>query len=193
MDQNQTTRHATCELCQQDGGMLVLRTDKLRVIRVADADYPGFYRVIWNDHVAEFTDLVPADRSHLMQAVARWEPLCEPHCSHHQGEPGHTRQCGAAFALARDCPLRGRPPFPQPIWGQPQREVPSVGRTCSAACPRGRPGNSTGTDGFQGLRPLIIGSTGSAPPHRRGSRLLLGRLSAAAADSSTSAAFCCVI
>ena len=81
MDQNQTTRHATCELCQQDGGMLVLRTDKLRVIRVADADYPGFYRVIWNDHVAEFTDWCQQTAAISCRRWPRWKPLCEPHCS----------------------------------------------------------------------------------------------------------------
>lgn len=55
-----------CELCEQDGGILLWRTDRFRVIRAVDADHPAFYRVIWNDHVAEWTDLVPADRSQLM-------------------------------------------------------------------------------------------------------------------------------
>lgn len=125
MDQNQTTpsKQPHCELCQQDGGMLVARTNMLRVIRVLDADYPGFYRVIWNDHVAEFTDLVPADRSHLMQTVAKVETVVRaalqptkvnlatlgnvvPHLHWH---------VIARFADDRH--------FPQPIWGQPQREV----------------------------------------------------------------------
>lgn len=69
------TRIPGCELCEQDGGILLARTDKLRVIRAVDADHPAFYRVIWNDHVAEWTDLVPADRSHLMQTVAKVETV----------------------------------------------------------------------------------------------------------------------
>ncbi len=52
MGQLDITRLPGCELCEHDGGLLVVRTHKLRVIRVLDADYPGFYRVIWNDHVA---------------------------------------------------------------------------------------------------------------------------------------------
>lgn len=64
-----------CELCHHDGGHLVIRREKLRVIRADDADHPAFYRVIWNDHVAEWTDLAPADRSHIMQAVAKVETV----------------------------------------------------------------------------------------------------------------------
>ena len=64
-----------CELCEQDGGILLLRTEKFRVIRAVDADHPAFYRVIWNEHVAEWTDLAPTDRSHMMQAVAKVETV----------------------------------------------------------------------------------------------------------------------
>jgi diadenosine tetraphosphate (Ap4A) HIT family hydrolase len=66
---------AGCELCENDGGHLIVRTDKLRVIRANEPDHPAFYRVIWNEHVAEWTDLAPPDRSHLMQAVAKVETV----------------------------------------------------------------------------------------------------------------------
>ena len=42
---------------------------RCRVIRVDDADYPGFCRVIWQAHAAEMTDLEVADRDHLMRCV----------------------------------------------------------------------------------------------------------------------------
>ncbi len=64
-----------CELCDQVGGVLVHRGEKLRVIRAIDADHPAFYRVVWNAHVAEWTDLPPTDRSHLMQTVAKVETV----------------------------------------------------------------------------------------------------------------------
>jgi diadenosine tetraphosphate (Ap4A) HIT family hydrolase len=64
-----------CELCDQDGGVLVHRSNKLRVIRALDADHPAFYRVVWNVHVAEWTDLEPTDRSHMMQSVAKVETI----------------------------------------------------------------------------------------------------------------------
>ena len=47
----------SCELCGQDGGRLIVRSARLRVVQVDDAAFPGFFRVIWNAHVAEFTDL----------------------------------------------------------------------------------------------------------------------------------------
>ena len=60
----------SCVLCDRDGGQLVWRGDKLRVIRADEAGFPAFYRVIWNTHVAEFSDLSAAERAHCMQAVA---------------------------------------------------------------------------------------------------------------------------
>lgn len=64
---------ASCELCREDGGELLFRNDKLRVVLIDDANYPGFCRVIWNAHVAEMTDLPPADRSVLMRTVCQIE------------------------------------------------------------------------------------------------------------------------
>ena len=40
-----------------------------RVILVEDADYPGFCRVIWNDHIKEMTDLPVQMRAELMNTV----------------------------------------------------------------------------------------------------------------------------
>jgi diadenosine tetraphosphate (Ap4A) HIT family hydrolase len=62
-----------CELCREDGGEVIHRNDRLRVVLVDDADYPGFCRVIWNAHVAEMSDLPPADRAILMRAVCQVE------------------------------------------------------------------------------------------------------------------------
>lgn len=62
-----------CELCHQDGGDILYRDDKLRVILVADADYPAFCRVIWHAHVKEMTDLDGADRAHVLNWVLRTE------------------------------------------------------------------------------------------------------------------------
>jgi diadenosine tetraphosphate (Ap4A) HIT family hydrolase len=61
--------HAACELCSQAGGEVIHRTEKFRVVLVDDAQYPGFCRVIWNDHVKEMTDLPATGRDLLMAAV----------------------------------------------------------------------------------------------------------------------------
>jgi len=57
-----------CELClpQPDP---VWRNEELSVILVDDANYPGFCRVIWHDHVQEMSDLTPAQRVTFMDVV----------------------------------------------------------------------------------------------------------------------------
>ena len=58
-----------CELCEAEGGRLILSNEFLRVVLVEDPDFPGFARVIWNDHVREMSDLAPADQQRLMLTV----------------------------------------------------------------------------------------------------------------------------
>ena len=71
------TQVAGCPLCEGEGGRLVLRTPRFRVIHATEAGFPGFYRLVWNDHVAEFSDLAPVDRAACMEAVA----VIEAHAS----------------------------------------------------------------------------------------------------------------
>ena len=68
-----------CPLCQQEGGTLVWRGEKLRVIRADEAGFPAFYRVVWNAHVAEFSDLNAADRAHCMDVVVQVEQALRAH------------------------------------------------------------------------------------------------------------------
>ena len=64
----------TCPLCDTPGGDLLWQDDFCRIVRVTDTpDYPGFCRVILNRHVAEMTDLPPAERSRLMMTVMKVE------------------------------------------------------------------------------------------------------------------------
>lgn len=58
-----------CELCQTLGGVLLWEDDFLRIIRVESQEYVGFCRVILKRHVAEMTDLIPSERSRLMNVV----------------------------------------------------------------------------------------------------------------------------
>jgi diadenosine tetraphosphate (Ap4A) HIT family hydrolase len=55
--------------------VLVFRGAQLRVIQAGDAGFPAYYRVIWNAHVAEFSDLAPADRETCMNAVVEVERI----------------------------------------------------------------------------------------------------------------------
>lgn len=67
------TRLPNCPLCETDGGELVWMGDRARVILVEHARFPGFCRVVWNDHAAELTDLDEHDQAWLMRLVARVE------------------------------------------------------------------------------------------------------------------------
>jgi diadenosine tetraphosphate (Ap4A) HIT family hydrolase len=58
----------SCELCELKAPTLY-RDDKLSVIAVDDPNYPGFCRVIWNEHVREMSDLPAADRTRLNDVV----------------------------------------------------------------------------------------------------------------------------
>ncbi|WP_298212704.1 HIT family protein [Acidovorax sp.] len=68
-----------CPLCAEDGGALVWRRARLRVIRANEAGFPAFYRVVWNAHVAEFSDLSAAERAHCMDAVTLVEQALREH------------------------------------------------------------------------------------------------------------------
>ncbi len=68
-----------CPLCQQEGGTLVWRGEKLRVIRAGELGFPAFYRVVWNAHVAEFSDLNAAERAHCMDVVVQVEQALRQH------------------------------------------------------------------------------------------------------------------
>jgi diadenosine tetraphosphate (Ap4A) HIT family hydrolase len=59
----------SCELCAAAGGEVLWESPVCRVIRVDDANYPGFCRVIWTAHVREMTDLEPAQQQYLMSIV----------------------------------------------------------------------------------------------------------------------------
>jgi diadenosine tetraphosphate (Ap4A) HIT family hydrolase len=61
-----------CELCEL-AVPTVVDNDKFAVILVDDANYPGFARVIWKDHVREVSDLADADRLLLNDAVYKLE------------------------------------------------------------------------------------------------------------------------
>ena len=62
-----------CLLCTGDGGALVFRNEQLRVIQADEPGFPAFYRVIWNAHVAEFSDLTDDERNVCMNAVVAVE------------------------------------------------------------------------------------------------------------------------
>jgi diadenosine tetraphosphate (Ap4A) HIT family hydrolase len=113
------------------------RDEFCRIVLVDDPDYPGFSRVVLERHVKEMTDLAPAERSRLMDAVFATEAVLRdlvvprkvnlaslgnavPHLHWHvvprHGDDRH---------------------FPRPIWAEPARaphhRTPPDRRTLAAA------------------------------------------------------------
>ncbi|MBC7602819.1 MAG: HIT family protein [Ramlibacter sp.] len=72
---------AGCPLCEGPGGAPVFECSKYRVIRVFEAGFPAFYRVVWRAHVAEFSDLSDTDRALVMGAVVEIERAMRQHLS----------------------------------------------------------------------------------------------------------------
>ena len=111
-----------CELCQTPGGTPVWQDAKCRVIRVEDPAYPGFCRVIWREHVAEMSDLSPADREHVMRVVLAVEitlrRLMQP-AKINLASLGNVVPHLHWHVIPRFADDRQ---FPQPIWGTAQRE-----------------------------------------------------------------------
>ena len=66
------TKLAGCELCELASPRIVAH-EKFSVILVDDANYPGFARVIWTEHVREMSDLADADRLLVNDAVWKVE------------------------------------------------------------------------------------------------------------------------
>lgn len=68
---------SSCDLCKLLDGFaagqgreaLLWHSEQLSVVAVDDPAYPGFCRVLWNSHVKEMTDLLPAERNAVMEAV----------------------------------------------------------------------------------------------------------------------------
>lgn len=65
----------TCPLCVPEGERVVAANGKFRIIRVPDTEFPGYFRLIWNDHVREVSDLPAEDRVIMWEALTRLEMI----------------------------------------------------------------------------------------------------------------------
>ena len=114
-----------CPLCETDGGLLVFKSDQLRVIQAVEAGFPAFYRVVWNEHVAEFSSLSPDDRNTCMNAVVAVEQVLRD-----QLKPTKINLAALGNAvphlhwhvIAR---FDWDSHFPGSVWASPQRETPA--------------------------------------------------------------------
>ncbi|MEN9543832.1 MAG: hypothetical protein RLZZ598_665 [Pseudomonadota bacterium] len=113
-----------CPLCSEVGGVLVASAARWRVIRAEDAAFPAFYRLVWREHVAEFSDLQRAERHECIDAVNAIETVLRERLA-------PTKINLATFGnvvphlhwhvIAR---FDWDSHFPNPVWGAAQRELP---------------------------------------------------------------------
>ena len=110
-------------MCETDGGLLVFKNQQLRVVQAFEAGFPAFYRVVWNAHVAEFSDLSAEDRSICMNAVVAVERVLREHL---QPTKINLAALGNAVphlhwhVIAR---FEADSHFPASVWAAPQRAV----------------------------------------------------------------------
>ena len=111
-----------CELCQQPGDVIV-QSAHWRVVLVDDAHYPGFCRVIWNQHIKEMTDLNATQRDELMRVVWQVEAAIRSVMQPHKinvASLGNVVPHLHWHVIPR---YTDDMHFPNPIWGQVERSI----------------------------------------------------------------------
>jgi len=102
---------------------VIVNAPRWRVVRVADASFPAFYRVIWNAHVAEFTDLTQDERAECMDVVARVERVLRERLAPTKinlASLGNMTPHLHWHVIAR---FDWDSHFPHPVWASAQRTV----------------------------------------------------------------------
>ena len=112
-----------CVLCHPNAEKVIWNNEKLRVIQVEDVNFPGYFRVIWNKHIAEMSDLTDDERQFLEKVLLTVEKVVREQM---QPDKINWAQFGNMVPhlhwhiIAR---YRDDSHFPESIWGLKQREV----------------------------------------------------------------------
>lgn len=112
-----------CVLCHPQKENVVWKNKELRVIQVDDPLFPGYFRVIWNKHIAEMSDLTDDERQLLEKVLLTVEKVVREQM---QPDKINWAQFGNMVPhlhwhiIAR---YRYDSHFPESIWGLKQREV----------------------------------------------------------------------
>lgn len=112
-----------CVLCHPQKENVVWKNKELRVIQVDDPLFPGYFRVIWNKHIAEMSDLTDDERQLLEKVLLTVEKVVREQM---QPDKINWAQFGNIVPhlhwhiIAR---YRDDSHFPESIWGLKQRKV----------------------------------------------------------------------
>ncbi|MGE4241815.1 HIT family protein [Ramlibacter sp.] len=116
---------AGCPLCESAGGTLLVRTPRWRLIRADEAGFPAFYRVVWNAHVAEFSELSADERRDCMEAVATVEAVLRRHLRPTKVNLAALGNMVAHLHWHVVARFEWDSHFPTPVWGVALREAPA--------------------------------------------------------------------
>ena len=117
---------AGCALCDAAGGRVVVQAPRWRLIHAEEPGFPAFYRVVWQEHVREFSQLAAADRMACLDvAVAVEQALIR----HLQPAKVNLASLGNAVphlhwhVIAR---FDWDSHFPGAVWASPQRPADAL-------------------------------------------------------------------
>jgi len=116
------TSTEACLFCNASSESVVWSGARCRVLHVTDAGFAGFCRVVWNEHVAEFSDLDETDRNHVMKVVAAVERSLRSMLSPHKmnvASLGNQTPHLHWHVIPR---YRDDSHYPNSIWAAPRRE-----------------------------------------------------------------------
>jgi diadenosine tetraphosphate (Ap4A) HIT family hydrolase len=120
-------KQADCALCGAPGGRVVVQAKKWRIVHAAEPGFPAFYRLVWEAHVREFSQLAAADRLECMETLVTMEQAMLRHL---QPAKVNLASLGNAVphlhwhVIAR---FDWDSHFPGAVWAAPQR-VPEAAR-----------------------------------------------------------------
>ena len=113
-----------CPLCNSAGGILLLEKNGWRVIRAEEENYPAFYRVISNSHVAEWSELSATERAAGMELMLGVEEVLREQLQPRKinlASLGNVVPHLHWHIIAR---FDWDSHFPAPVWGPPLRPAP---------------------------------------------------------------------
>jgi len=64
-----------CPLCESAGGRVVVQATKWRLVHAQEPGFPAFYRLVWQEHVREFSQLEREDRILVADVLAAVEAV----------------------------------------------------------------------------------------------------------------------
>lgn len=114
-------RVAGCPLCDAAGGRIVVQAPRWRLVHANEPGFPAFYRLVWQEHVKEFSQLPAADRHACVDILVTVEQALLRHL---QPDKVNLATLGNAVphlhwhAIAR---FAWDSHFPGAVWAAPQR------------------------------------------------------------------------